>query len=229
MSGVDPKSTIRRALLRAGRRASPSTLANLRSCLSYLELGAWLAGKGEHVAALPEREDLFAETVARVHGARPLYLEFGVYAGESMRWWAKHLTMPGARFVGFDSFEGLPEDWRPNTPAGHFAVGEPPTIDDPRVSFAKGWFNETLPTFTLPEHDQLVVNVDCDLYSSADTVLRALEPHLVPGTLIYFDELPDRDHEMRALMESLTRTGARITPIAIARGGIHWLFEYEAV
>jgi hypothetical protein len=77
----------------------------------------------------------------------------------------------------------------------------------------------------VPEHDQLIVNIDCDLYSSADTVLRWLEPHLRPGTLVYFDEFPDRDHEMRALQELLSRSDYRFVPVAIGRGGMHWLFE----
>ena len=34
---------------------------------------------------------------------RPVYLEFGVYKGRSMRWWSSHLTQDGAKLVGFDS------------------------------------------------------------------------------------------------------------------------------
>jgi len=33
------------------------------------------------------------------------------------------------------------------------------------------------------------------------------------GSLLYVDELTDRDHEMRALFESVTRTGARLRPL----------------
>ena len=95
------------------------------------------------------------------------------------------------------------------------------------MRFVKGWFDDTVPGFVLPEHDQLItVNIDCDLYSSATTVLRTLEPHIVPGTLIYFDELPDHDHEMRALFESMARSGTTVEPIGFARGGLAWLFRY---
>jgi hypothetical protein len=170
--------------------------------------------------------DLFAVALSRVEGERPLYLEFGVYKGRSMRWWSEHLRAPGATLVGFDSFEGLPESWRPGLESGHFQTGRPPDIDDPRVHFVTGWFDDTVPGFVLPEHDQLIINIDCDLYSSAATVMRTLEPSIVPGTLIYFDELPDRDHEMRALFESLARSGMTVEPIGFARGGLAWLFRY---
>jgi hypothetical protein len=219
---------LRAALLRAGRRLSPASLAGLRSALSYLELGAWAkeAANGRSVIRVESVFDLFGLALARIEGERPLYLEYGVYKGRSMRWWSEHLTAPGAQFVGFDSFEGLPEDWRPGLESGHFQTGKEPDIDDPRVRFVKGWFDDTVPGFALPDHDQLVINVDCDLYSSANTVMRFLEPHIVPGTLIYFDELPDRDHEMRALFESLARSGMTVEPIGFARGGLAWLFRY---
>lgn len=224
----DARSLIRRALLRTGRQLSPRGLADLRVVLGYLEIGAWLRSQpgSPRPTCLRHDTDLFAEAVRRVTGERPLYLEFGVFEGRSMRWWSEHLRPPGAQLVGFDSFEGLPEDWRPGLGRSHFSVADVPDIGDPRVTFVKGWFEESLASFEMPQHDQLVVNIDCDLYSSTATVLRVVEPYLVPGALIYFDELPDRDHEWRAFSESLARTGQRVRPIAYARGGLHWLFEY---
>jgi hypothetical protein len=224
---LDIRKPIRRALLRAGRRLTPKAQADLRVALGYLEIGSWLRGlPGQPRPKEVETEaDLFAAALGRVRGTRPLYLEFGVFEGRSMRWWSANLRQQGAQLVGFDSFEGLPEDWRPGLGKGHFSTNVP-VIDDERVTFVKGWFEETLPGFQVPEHDQLILNVDCDLYSSADTVLRWAEPHIRPGTLIYFDELPDRDHEWRAFQESLARTGDLVRPIGYAHGGVHWLFEY---
>ena len=89
-----------------------------------------------------------------------LFLEFGVFEGNSIRRWAKLNSHPESRFVGFDSFEGLPTKWR-QRPAGHFSTGgQPPDIDDPRVSFVKGWFHDTVPGFldTLPSHEGLEDN-----------------------------------------------------------------------
>lgn len=216
------RRSIRHGFLRAGQHASPPVLANLRVMLGYVELGAWLG--------VPEvfrsKNDLFAEAVRWARG-RVLYLEFGVYRGESLRWWSEHLRDPQARLVGFDSFGGLPEPWRPGLGAGKFRVPCSPAIDDARVSFEVGWFDRTLPTFVPSPHNQLIINVDCDLYSSTDTVLQWAEPHIRPGTLIYFDELPDRDHELLALREHLARSGHEIEPLGIAGGGLHWLFRYR--
>ena len=39
------------------------------------------------------------------------YLEFGVASGKSFQWWLKRLTNDKNKFYGFDTFEGLPENW----------------------------------------------------------------------------------------------------------------------
>ena len=223
-SGV--RSRVRLALMAAGRHVNDRHLADLRSVLSYLEIGRDLSGRpaDEQPLSLDNDTDVFEVARRQVTGQRPLYLEFGVFEGRSLRWWISHLTSPAARFVGFDSFEGLPEDWRPGLETGHFATGQPPDIRDPRVSFVIGWFDRTLPGFAAPPHDQLIINIDSDLYSSAATVLRWATPLLRPGTLLYFDEYPDRDHEMRALAEYARTSPYDFSPVAFARGGVHWLF-----
>jgi hypothetical protein len=220
----------RLAVLRVGRHATAAQLEGLRSALGYLELGRWLYR--EHPACSPERAAdkfaLFEIARRRITGQAPLYLEFGVFRGRSMRWWSHHLSQPGATLVGFDSFEGLPEDWRHDVKSGHFKTGGPPQIDDNRVSFQVGWFDETLPRFIVPHHDQLIVNIDSDLYSSALTVLQWVEPYVRPGTLLYFDEFCDRDHELRAFTEWCARSLHQFRPLGIAEGGVSWLFEVTA-
>lgn len=221
---TDRKVAARRVVLGAGRYTKPAHLANLRKVLSYLEAGRWLATEQARPQMVDDRLAVFEIARSKIAGQAPLYLEFGVFEGKSMRWWSNNLFQPGAKLVGFDSFEGLPEDWH-EFPAGYFQTSGPPQIDDSRLSFQVGWFEETLPKFTVPDHDQLILNVDCDLYSSASTALRWAEPYLRPGSLIYFDEFPDRDQEMRAFNELCTRSSRRFKPVAIARGGEHWLFE----
>ena len=192
----------------------------------FATMGAWAATVGDHLPRhWHDRYDLFREALRHVNGDAPLYLEFGVYMGDTLRWWCENVPAPGARFVGFDSFEGLPEDWHANAKAGMFAVDTIPEAPDPRASFEVGWFDQSVPAFELPPHDQLIVNIDSDLYSSAVVVLTELEPFLVPGTLIYFDELGDINHELRAWREFLERTQIRVEALGISSGGINWLFR----
>src|ERR1700677_4417473 len=70
-------------------------------------------------------------------GADPFdYLEFGVYKGYSLRVWANLNRNSASRLFGFDSFEGLPEDWVASKPKGTFTTGgKAPDIGDRRVDF----------------------------------------------------------------------------------------------
>ena len=156
------------------------------------------------------REELFDLVGKQVRDREVLYLEFGVFQGEATRRWSKLLLNPKSKLHGFDSFEGLPENWLPHRQKGCFATdGTIPRIDDSRVAFFKGWFNETLPTYKCPSHEVLVINVDADLYSSAICVLKALKNEIVPGTYIYFDEFADRENELRAFSEFVLDTEMR--------------------
>jgi hypothetical protein len=120
------------------------------------------------------------------------YLEFGVFTGGSMKHWLKTLRNPEARFFGFDTFVGLPEQWGPGMPPGTFSTGgRLPDIDDSRCSFEVGLFQDTL--FPLLDRYPLVrrkiVHLDADLYSATLFVLTALHRFFKPGDIIIFDEL----------------------------------------
>jgi hypothetical protein len=132
------------------------------------------------------------------------YLEFGVYRGDSLRLWLAGISHPDSRFVGFDTFTGLPERWRPTEQAGHFnANGAIPDIKDPRCSFEVGLFQDTLPAFV--SHTDLtgrmVVNLDADMFTSTLFVLTTLAPYLKSGDLIFFDEFSCPVDEFRAFEE----------------------------
>jgi hypothetical protein len=215
------------ALTRLGARCSRQTIHRLSAAVDYLEVGRWMRAHGfEPDRRFARREDIFDAVAAGVADARVLYLEFGVYKGESMRYWSSLLRHPEARLDGFDSFEGLPQSWSLEEGRGHFSTnGRVPEIADERVRFVKGWFEDTLPGYEPPEHDRLVVNVDSDLYSSAALVLRTFEPLIVPGTLVYFDEFHARLHELRAFDEFLEQTGARFAAVAATPDLNHVVFR----
>lgn len=118
-----------------------------------------------------------------------LVLEFGVATGRTLNHFAR--CLPEKTVHGFDSFEGLPEDWTSRMPKGFFARKELPRVRK-NCRLHVGWFDNTLPTFI--EHSDsgknpiALLHVDCDLYSSTVTILENLKTQLVKGTVIVFDE-----------------------------------------
>jgi hypothetical protein len=216
------------ALVKLGEHANASVARVLNGSASYIETGRLLREAGLTLPApVPSRFDVFDAAIELAQSAtQPLYLEFGVWEGRSITHMSEHLATPAGRFVGFDSFEGLPETWTATFGRGAFSTaGVPPVITDTRVSYVSGWFDETLPGFAIPPHDRLIVNVDCDIYSSAATVLAAVGPALEPGDLLYFDEFHDRLHEGRAFHEFRAASGYTFRVIAATAGATHILFE----
>ena len=84
---------------------------------------------------LPDKWDVFDVVAAKVQDKRVLYLEFGVFKARTTRYWSAKLRHPEARLHGFDSFEGLPEEWADHASGKIFnAGGEIPVIADARSS-----------------------------------------------------------------------------------------------
>lgn len=166
------------------------------------------------------RDGLIAACIAQaIPGG--LYLEFGVYEGAMTCMLRKLIDQfdPQITLYGFDSFQGLPDEWNGN-PAGTFKTDK--RIDLPNVELIEGMFADTLPGFlaTNREHVSFMV-IDCDLYQSTKDVFIALHDRIVPGTAIYFDELMGyygwREHEYRALKEFVAAKGC----------GIEWIGRRE--
>jgi hypothetical protein len=138
-----------------------------------------------------------------------LWLEFGVFVGTTLRNIVSIANngTPRPRVAGFDSFNGLPEDWRPeiNLVKGHFGPIEVPSI--PGAEIVPGWFNESLSPWLSKQGGEKItfVHIDCDLYSSAKYVLTTISPFLIKGSIIVFDELllynGFEKHEWKALYE----------------------------
>lgn len=131
-------------------------------------------------------------------------LEFGVATGQTLQLIAG--TVPA---IGFDSFQGLPEDWREDFPAGFFAGVRPPH-PIPNATLVEGWFKDTVPNYDWPEQIALV-HLDADLYSSTALVLAELADYLQSGTYLVFDEFFGyegcEDHEQKAFAEFIEATG----------------------
>ena len=142
-----------------------------------------------------------------------LYAEFGVNNGGTITYIARQ--KPKHTIHGFDSFEGLPEDWSGNAmAAGYFSrKGRLPKVPA-NVMLHPGWFDVTASKFANENPGSLAfLHVDCDLYSSTVAVFEALGDRIVPGTVIMFDEYfnyPNwKGHEHKAFTEFQGNSGKR--------------------
>lgn len=134
-----------------------------------------------------------------------LCLEFGVWKGDTINFISSRL--PNWKVYGFDSFEGLPEKWVDGYEKGTFSLnGNLPTVNH-NVSLIKGFFNETLPEWVKYNNGSQInlLHVDCDLYSSTQTVLNCVKNFISNQTIVVFDELINyggyESHEILALYE----------------------------
>lgn len=159
----------------------------------------------------PDRFWRYSLNLVKIPG---LYLEFGVASGTSINFFAKE--SPGQTFHGFDSFEGLPEDWTGwVAEKGRFSQSSLPAVAA-NVELHKGWFEQTLPEF-LEDHTEPVafLHIDCDIYSSTKCVFSLLARQIKPGTVIVFDEFMNypgwKTHEYKALKEFTQISNAEFT------------------
>lgn len=119
--------------------------------------------------------------------ANGLCVEYGVWRGRSINFFASQTK---EMIYGFDSFEGLQEDWHGWAfPKGTFNLdGVLPPVPA-NVTLIKGWFDKTLPAF-LREHPEpfSFIHIDCDTYEATSIVLNAAQDRFQKGTVVVFDE-----------------------------------------
>jgi len=138
-----------------------------------------------------------------------LALEFGVASGTTLKLIAEALSEE-LRVVGFDTFEGLPEVWRTDFPAGEFAQETIPDV--PGAELVAGLFEDTLPGFLAGCDDAVgFLHLDADLYSSTKTVLDLIGDRLRAGAVVVFDEFFNfpgwQEHEYLAWSEFVGSSG----------------------
>ena len=190
------------------------------------DVTASAAFEAEHLkdaAAFKQRIQLHSWIVRNVPLAGKLFLEFGVYKGDSINRFAD--LMPDATWYGFDSFVGLPEAWNLGAKTGAFSRGGVLPVVYGNVKLIKGFFEQTLPEFVAAHRDEAIaiLHIDCDLYSATKTVLSLTRPLLKHGTIIIFDELINyqgwQDGEYKALMEFAAEQKLRFEYLAYTRTG----------
>ncbi len=155
------------------------------------------------------------------------YLEFGVSGGYSFEWWVKHNTDHESRFTGFDTFEGLPEDWGGFQKGAMSTNSKLPQVNDIRAGFEKGLFQETLPGYlkSLDKASRKVIMMDADLYTSTLYVLTSLAPYLQKGDIIFFDQFNVPMHEFLAFLNFTESYYLKMDLVAAANNYYFCAFE----
>ncbi len=134
-----------------------------------------------------KRGDLLVHALERAP-AEGLIAEFGVWRGVSLNLLARAAR---PRIVhGFDSFQGLREDWRGwGLRKGTFDTGGRAPRVEPNVRLTAGWFDASLPGFLSSNPGPFsFAHVDSDTYEAAHCVLGLIGPRIAEGTVIVFDE-----------------------------------------
>ena len=185
-------------------------------------LDSWKYAYENYPKALLEKQPqgrVFSGTYAMLEEAlqmaRPdgIVAEFGVFHGKSIRLIS---SMTSSAVDGFDTFEGIPEQWG-DEPAGSYTANkEIPERVPNNVRFHVGLFSDTLPGYvaSLPPPEQLPVrmlNIDCDLYQGTVEILHYLSDRIGPGSVLIFDEYlmtPTwKEDEYKAFQEACEKFG----------------------
>ena len=140
-----------------------------------------------------KREDYHKYIIERAKKNDPLtkkfYLEFGVFEGTSINFFSKYVNT----IYGFDSFEGLREDWAGTTKAKNsYSTNKKLPKLNKNIVPVIGWVQDSLAPF-LDEHKPEInfVHMDMDTYESTKFALEKIKPYLSKNCIIAFDELCD--------------------------------------
>jgi O-methyltransferase len=166
---------------------------------------------------------ILTERVSTVPGC---IIECGVWRG-GMSAGIAIVLGPHRQYFLFDSFEGLPPakeidgkaalrwqqdkqsiSYYDNCSASPEYARHVMNLSGIRsFELVKGWFDTTLPEFSLPTSIALL-RLDCDWYDSVMVCLESLFDHVTPGGLILLDDYYVWDGCSRALHDFLARRSA---------------------
>lgn len=159
---------------------------------------------------------------ARANGVTGDYLEFGVFKGASLLHAQKRADEWGLgsmRFIGFDSFQGLPPEPGQRKEMfyeGQYSCGESQVrawlsqhgADWERLVLVPGFYDDTL---TRKTRDELrltkcaVAMLDCDIYSSTKVALTWLDDVIEPGSIVILDDWDAYGDDERSWLDGQRR------------------------
>jgi predicted O-methyltransferase YrrM len=182
------------------------------------ETADYLSVHAPTAVGLATAREVLTRALKVAENAKGSYAEFGVYKGSTINFIAG--LCPKRTIWGFDSFEGLPEEWSGN--ASMFtAAGKVPDVRS-NVTLVRGWFDKSLPGWLAANPDPIAfAHIDCDVYSSTKAIFDAIGPRLQPGAVIVFDEYfgyPGwQHHEFKAFQEFVKASGVEYRYLCYAR------------
>lgn len=177
------------------RENKPRSVIDLVEEMSRQESASYALQEMQNSLCFRKKEDLWRyclnliEDKGREENRTVQILEFGVWTGYSINYMAGNC--PEAFVVGFDSFEGLEEDWigTPLAKKAFHLKGKTPKVGS-NVELVIGKFEESLPRWLAQNEDRKIdlVHIDSDTYKPAKFVLNMLVRNLEEGSIIIFDE-----------------------------------------
>ena len=115
-------------------------------------------------------------------------MEFGVFKGGTINYFSKYVK----KIYGFDSFQGLKEDWvgNENYPEKHFDLNKNIPKLNKNVIPIIGYVQDTLENFLRKENPEInFVHMDLDTYESTKFTLEKIKPYLKSDSIIIFDQI----------------------------------------
>ncbi len=186
---------------------------------SILESAEYFKPYLNKIILFKNKEDLWKFALSKIEKNQNVF-EFGVFKGDSINFMSSE--RPDLNFFGFDSFEGLQEDWVGSEfRKTHFDLGGNLPRVNSNVKLIKGSFNRSLPNFLETFNGKIsLIHIDCDTYESSKEVLTILEQHIASGTVIVFDEYfgyPGwKFGEHKAFHEFIKKRNLKFSYLAIA-------------
>ncbi len=117
------------------------------------------------------------------------FYEFGTWTGGSLRYFLN--KRPDLNSYSFDTFEGLPFDWKGSSEVkGTFNLYGKAKHLPKSTTVVKGLFSETMPIF-FGNHiiDKFVfIHIDCDIYESTTEIFALFPWNKINEAHILFDE-----------------------------------------
>ena len=175
---------------------------------AYIDTVSYIQQNMKEAIVCKDRNDIITKSL-KSSKSEGLVLELGVYKGATINHIASVLNNIGRKdkiIYGFDSFEGLAEDWKgTRTRKFQLKLFKKPKFKN-KIKIIEGWFKDSLPIFVEGLNESIsFLHIDCDIYESTRDVFANLAEKIEKGTIIVFDEYFNypfwQNHEYKAFKE----------------------------